>query len=224
MDFEALLAFLSALSQNNNKAWFDAHRETYERLRGQFLGLLTRVLDGVSLFDAQVGIVEPKDCLYRINRDIRFSPDKSPYKTYFSAAICPQGRSSNLPAYYFHITEKGEFLAAGGLYMPEPGQLALIRRHIAEGPVRLAAVLQAPEFVATFGTLDGERLKRPPQGFDETTPYIEVIKLKSFSVDHELSGWRDRPDAVADELIGVFRALYPLINWLREALAGCDRG
>jgi uncharacterized protein (TIGR02453 family) len=223
MDFEALLAFLSALAENNNKAWFDEHRETYEWLRGQFLGLVTRVLDGVSLFDAQVGIVEPKDCLYRINRDIRFSPDKSPYKTYFSAAICPQGRSSNLPAYYFHITEKGEFLAAGGLYMPEPGQLALIRRHIAEQPARLAAVLEAPEFAATFGTLEGERLKRPPQGFDADTPYIEVIKLKSFSVGHELSGWRESPEVAANELIGVFHTLFPLINWLREALAGWER-
>jgi uncharacterized protein (TIGR02453 family) len=223
MDFAALLAFLTALAQNNNKAWFDAHRATYEGLRGQFLGLLTRVLDGISLFDAQVGIVEPKDCLYRINRDIRFSPDKSPYKTYFSAAICPQGRRSNLPAYYFHITEKGEFLAAGGMYMPEPGQLALIRRHIAEEPARLAAVLQAPEFVATFGTLDGERLKRPPQGFDESTPYIEVIKLKSFSVGHELSGWQEKPDAAADELIGVFHDMYPFVGWLHEALAGWER-
>ncbi len=223
MDFEALLAFLSGLAQNNNKAWLEAHRETYAALRGQFLGLVTRVLDGITLFDAQVGIVEPKDCLYRINRDIRFSPDKSPYKTYFSAGICPQGRSSNMPGYYFHISDKAEFLAAGGIYMPEPRQLALIRRHIAEQPARLAAVLEAPEFVATFGTLEGERLKRPPQGFDESTPYIEMIKLKSFSVGRVLSGWRDGPERAADQAISTFRAMYPLVNWLREALGGWER-
>jgi uncharacterized protein (TIGR02453 family) len=181
------------------------------------------VLDGTTQFDPQVGIIEPKDCMFRINRDVRFSSDKSPYKTSFSAAICPQGRSSNLPAYYFHITEKGEFLAAGGVYAPDATQLGLIRRHIAEQPARLAAVLEAPEFAATFGKLDGERLKRPPQGYDESTPYIEIIKLKSFTVGRELMGWRDRPDTAPDEVIDVFHAMHPFINWLREALAGWER-
>ncbi len=220
MDFPAVIAFLSELALNNDKPWFEEHRPTYERLRGEWLAFVRKVIDGISLFDPSVGIVSPKDALFRINRDVRFSADKRPYKTTFSAAICPQGRSSGLPAYYFHITEAGELLIAGGVHMPAPAILGRIRQHIAEYPERLSAVLADPAFAATFGTIGGERLKRPPQGYDETTPGIEFIKFKSFTAGMEPEGWLARGDHLAEEIVGTFDALFPLIRWLREALAG----
>ena len=220
MDFPALIAFLSELSENNAKPWFEEHRPTYERLRGDWIAFVGQVIDGISQFDPSVGIVSPKDALFRINRDVRFSADKRPYKTTFSAAICPQGRNSGLPVYYFHVTEAGELLIAGGVYMPDPATLARIRQHIAEHPERLSEVLADPGFTATFGTIDGERLKRPPQGYDETTPHIEFIKLKSFTADIEPHDWLARSDALADEIVAACRAMFPLIRWLREALGG----
>jgi len=220
MDFHALIAFLSQLSENNTKPWFDEHRSVYERLRGEWIAFVGQVIDGISHFDPSVGIVSPKDALFRINRDIRFSADKRPYKTTFSAAICPQGRNSGLPVYYFHVTEAGELLIAGGVYMPDPATLARIRKHIAEHPERLSTVLADPAFTATFGTIGGERLKRPPQGYDETTPHIEFIKLKSFTADVEPHDWLARSDALAEEIAAVCRAMFPLIRWLREALGG----
>ena len=220
MDFPALIAFLSELALHNNKPWFEEHRSTYERLRDEWLAFVGQVIDGSSQFDPNVGVVSPRDALFRINRDIRFSPDKRPYKTTFSAAICPQGRSSGLPAYYFQINEAGGLLIAGGVHMPAPAMLGEIRQHVAEHPERLAAVLADPAFAAVYGTIDGERLKRPPQGYDEQTPGIEYIKLKSFTAGIEPEGWLARADNLADEIAAAFRALYPLIRWLRQALTG----
>ncbi|MCX6032148.1 MAG: DUF2461 domain-containing protein [Chloroflexi bacterium] len=220
MDFPALIAFLAELARHNNKPWFEEHRPTYERLRGEWLAFVGQVIVGIAQFDPSVGSVSPKDALFRINRDVRFAKDKRPYKTTFSAAICPQGRTSGLPAYYFHITEAGVLLVAGGVYMPEPMILGQIRQQIAEHPERLAAVLAEPAFAATFGTLEGERLKRPPQGYDETTPGIAFIKLKSFTASSEPWGWLPRSGHLADEIVTACRALFPLIRWLRAALTG----
>jgi len=167
-----------------------------------------------------VDIVSPQDALFRINRDVRFSRDKRPYKTTFSAAVCPQGRNSGLPVYYFQINEVGELLIAGGVYMPAREVLGPVRKYIAEQPERLAAVLADPAFVATFGTLEGERLKRPPQGYDENTPGIEFIKLKSFIASRTPQDWLARVDTLADEIVAACQALWPLITWLRGALAG----
>ena len=124
MDFSALTTFLSELALNNNKPWFEEHRPTYEQLRGEWLAFVGQAIDGISQFDPSVGIVSPKDALFRINRDVRFAKDKRPYKTTFSAAICPQGRNSGLPAYYFQINEAGALFIGGGVYMPEPTILA----------------------------------------------------------------------------------------------------
>jgi len=220
MDFPALITFLSELALNNNKPWFEEHRPAYEQLRGEWLAFVGQVIDGASRFDPSVGIVSPKDALFRINRDVRFSKDKSPYKTTFSAAICPQGRSSGLPAYYFQVNEAGALFIGGGVWMPETAILGRIRQHIAEHPERLSAVLADPAFAATFGTIDGDRLKRPPQGYDETTPGIEFIKLKSFTAGIEPAGWLARGDRLTDEIVTAFRAMFPLIRWLREALTG----
>jgi len=217
MDFQALIAFLSELALQNNKPWFEEHRPTYERLRGEWLAFVGQVIDGIAQFDHTVGIVSPKDALFRINRDVRFSKDKRPYKTTFSAAICAEGRNSGLPVYYFHISEAGVLFIAGGIYMPESAVLGRIRQQIAERPDRLSAVLADPAFSATFGTIDGERLKRPPQGYDETTPGIEFIKLKSFTAGTEPAGWLARSDHLVDEIVMACRAMFPLIQWLREA-------
>ncbi len=222
MDFSALVAFLSELALHNDKSWFDAHRPAYEHLRGEWLAFVGQVIASIARFDPGVGIVAPKETQFRINRDVRFSRDKRPYKTTFSAVICPQGRNSGLPAYYFQINETAALMVAGGVYMPEPGTLGQIRRRIAEHPERLAAVLADPAFAATFGGIAGERLKRPPQGYDDATSGIEFIKLKNFTVGVEPAGWLARSDHLADEIATTCRAMFPLIRWLREALAGGD--
>jgi uncharacterized protein (TIGR02453 family) len=218
MDFAALNAFLAELNLNNHKAWFEEHRTTYQALRDQFTAFVGQVIDGIAAFDPPAGVVHPKDALFRINRDVRFSPDKRPYKTTFSAAICPQGRNSGYPVYYFQVNELGDLFIAGGSYMPPPPLLAQIRQHIARHREQLAAVLADAEFRSTFGDIGGERLKRPPQGYDETTPYLEYVKLKSFIVSHEPADWLDHTGDLDEWIVRYFRSMRPLINWLRTAL------
>lgn len=149
---------------------------------------------------------------------MRFSPDKRPYKTTFSAAICPQGRNSGFPVYYFQINEKGDLFIAGGSYMPPPPLLAQIRQHIAQDPAQLAALLADVSFRTTYGDIGGERLKRPPQGYDEDTPYIDYIRLKSFIVSHEPADWLAHAATLDEQIVRYFHALLPLITWLRKAL------
>ena len=119
-----LLGYLQGLAENNNKAWFEEHRGEYQGLRQEFTSLVGEILARLAVVDPAVEHLRPADCLFRINRDVRFSRDKSPYKTQFSALFCPQGRNVNLPSYYFHVAangeEGGELLAGGGMYAPEP--------------------------------------------------------------------------------------------------------
>jgi uncharacterized protein (TIGR02453 family) len=218
MDYAALTDFLAELYLNNHKTWFEAHRPTYDRLRGEWLDFVEQIIAGIAAFDPAVGGLSPADSMFRIYRDVRFSHDKTPYKTHFSAAIEPEGRHRGNPAYYLQMDHEGDLFLGGGVWMPEPALLARIRAYIAAHPERLAAVLQEPAFAAAFGELDqGERLKRPPQGYEEGTPGIEWIKLKSFTAGAAPAGWQERGDGLGEWLVEQFRILSPLILWLRAA-------
>ena len=220
MDFPALITFLSELALNNNKPWFEEHRPAYEQLRGEWLAFVGQVIDGISQFDPSVGIVSPKDALFRINRDVRFSKDKRPYKTTFSAAICPQGRSSGLPAYYFQIDEAGALFIGGGVWMPEPTILGQIRQHIAEHPERLSAVLADPGF---RGHLRDDRrgaAQAAAPGLRRNDAGHRVHQAQELHRRHRAEGWLVRADDLADEIVVAFRAMFPLIGWLRAALTG----
>ncbi|MFN8483225.1 MAG: DUF2461 domain-containing protein [Anaerolineae bacterium] len=218
MDFAALVQFLAELEQNNNKPWFEANRKRYDALRADFTDLVEEVVFGVATFDRRISGVAAKDCLFRIYRDVRFSKDKSPYKTQFSAAITEAGKNTQTPAYYFEVNHEGQLFIGGGIYMPETERLNRIRAYVATFPRRLQEVLDDPAFKATFGTLDGPRLTRPPKGYDETTPMLDMVKLKSFTVGRDADA-RALDDATAVPLIvNTFRAMYPFVGWLRDSL------
>ena len=123
MNASALVSFLQELADNNNKAWFDAHRSQYQALRQEFTDLVGKVIAGIGAVDEAVLELDLAKCMFRINRDVRFSRDKSPYKTQFSAAIGPQGRSTNLPAYYFQIDAAGNLFLGLALYLVETPEL-----------------------------------------------------------------------------------------------------
>jgi uncharacterized protein (TIGR02453 family) len=220
MDFPRLAAYLAGLSANNDKAWFDANRAEYDALRAGFTAFVGGVIADIAGWDETVLWVDPKDCIYRIYRDVRFSNDKTPYKTTFSAVISERGRRGHGPSYYFQVDARGTLMAGGGVWMPSNERLALIREAVAEHPERLQRLLRGRAFRAAFGGLwNGHTLKRPPAGYPADTPLIDVIKLKSFIVE------RERGVDPADEMrtwIGeTFRAMHPFILWLRAAV-GAD--
>jgi len=224
MDFPRLSTYLAGLSANNDRAWFEANRAEFQALRDGFHAFVGDVIGDIAQWDDTVRWVDPKDCVYRIYRDVRFSNDKTPYKTTFSAVISERGRhEGHGPSYYFQVDHHGVLMAGGGVWMPEKDRLALIREHIAEHPERLRKVLRARAFKPTFptGLWDGHKLKRPPAGYAADAPLIELIKLKSFLVERERDVGHDA-QGVREWITETFSAMHPFILWLRDAVAGTD--
>jgi len=218
MEIQALVGFLQELAENNNKLWFDAQRPRYQALRQEFITLVGDVIEGVGAVDEAIVGLEAGSCIFRINRDVRFARDKSPYKTQFSAAICPQGRSTGLPSYYFQIDAAGALLIGGGIYAPTPAQLANARRFILAHPERLDQLFADPAFRAAHGTIDGDSLKRPPAGAPENAPHLDILKRKQYLVGKTFVVHEFTDEALAPLLIDRFRATAPFIFWLREAV------
>jgi uncharacterized protein (TIGR02453 family) len=225
MHLPALLQFLEGLSENNNKAWFVMNEPSYVILREEFTALVGAVISEAARFDRALAHLEPKKALFRIHRDVRFSNDKTPYKTTFSAALAAHGKKAQSPMYYFHIDAQGKLLTAAGCYHPSTQSLATIRRAIATEPARLARIARAPKLVAAFGGLDlSDGLSRPPRGFAPDTPGIELIKLKSIIVAHEERLKKTAGPKLASDIAQRFAAAYPLVTWLRSVLAAAPGG
>jgi len=217
-----LIQFLGELGENNNRAWFVMNKPRYDILRAEFLELVTRLIADISKFDPAVVGCDPKKALFRINRDIRFSNDKSPYKTHFSAAITASGlkkpSQGGGPAYYFHIDGNGALLVAGGEYMPPADRLKTIRQAIVADPSGFGKMLKNKKQKDVFGDLQEEgKLLRLPKGFDADNPHIEYIKLKSFIVWKEVSLKKSLPPDIGKVLAADFKNAFPLVAWLRQA-------
>ncbi|WP_420594493.1 DUF2461 domain-containing protein [Deinococcus sp.] len=214
MNQAQLNEFLVELKFNNTKAWFDEHRPRYQMLRAEFVALMGEIIAGVAEFDVSVKDVQPKDTLFRINRDARFSHDKAPYKSTFSAAISPGGRHSDWPLYYLQLGPDEAFVA-GGVYAPQPETLRNLRGYIEKHPRKADALLKHPDLLRRFGGLDtAGTLKRFPRGYGEGSA---LLKYKSFTVAAPLEAV---PDAqLRDVIVAQFGVMQPLHAYLRGALA-----
>jgi len=217
-----LVQFLSELAENNNRAWFVMNKPRYDILRAEFLELVTGVIGQIAKFDPAVAGCNPKKALFRINRDMRFSRDKSPYKTTFSAAITASGlkkpSQGGGPAYYFHVDADGVLLVAGGEYMPPPDRLRAIRQHVVNDADGFSKLLKNRKLKEAYGDRQQEgKLARPPKGFDADAPHVEYLKLKSFIVWKETSIKKRVPPDLDKELVPAFKDAYPLVAWLRQA-------
>lgn len=213
------LQFLKNLKKNNNKEWFDANRETYELAKINVREFIDELIAGISKFDPAVKNLEAKNCVFRINRDIRFSADKTPYKKNMSALIAPGGKKSFSPGYYFHLEPGASFLA-GGMWQPEPAYLNAIRQEIDYNADEFKKLLNAKTFKTYFGSLsDEDKLKTVPKGYDKTHPQIELLKHRSFIVSHDLADKTILSKDFLKESLNVFNAMHPLNFFLRRA---CD--
>jgi uncharacterized protein (TIGR02453 family) len=211
---EAALDFYAGLEADNSKDYWLAHRDTYESdVKEPFLALS-------EIIEREFGPLR----LFRPYRDTRFSKDKTPYKTQFSAAIGDRSKRGLAPGYYFHIDHQGVLLAGGGVYRPDPATLLKIRRHIAAHPEALTRLLRTPRFKRTYGGLaDEEALARPPKGFAADLPHIDAIKLKHFFGIIEIDLKKHPSKNLAGDLADHFRDLLPMMTWLRAATAGKPR-
>ncbi len=219
MHLPALVEFLTGLEQNNNRPWFIWNKPAYDVLRDEFEALVADVIARVAVFDRKLGPVEARKAMFRIYRDTRFSKDKTPYKTHFSAAIRERAKKGLEPGYYFHIDHHGMLLAGGGIYNPGPAILGRIRRYIAKNPGALTQVLREPRFRKTYGGLaEEDALTRPPKGFSADAPHIEAIKLKHYFGLTEVDLLKRPRKDLAGAIAGYCRDLVPLMEWLRRAV------
>lgn len=217
---EELLDFFRGLHDNNVKTWFDAHRAEYKRVRETFVKLTEELIDGIASFDSSVGALKPADCMWRINRDIRFSADKSPYKNYISAYIARGGKKSGYAGYYFHIEPAADDSAwvsqlSAGLYMPEPTVLRSVRDEIFDNGAEIVRALQEAR---EFTLFEENKLKRTPKGYPAGSEFDELLKLKDIFVCHPI----DEKFLLADDLAGrsveKFRTTHHLVEILNRAV------
>jgi uncharacterized protein (TIGR02453 family) len=220
MNLPTLFEFLQELQSNNSKDFFDANRKRYEALREEWFQTIEKVLGKMQEFDPAIKDVLPKDCMFRINRDIRFSKDKSPYKTNFSIVINPDGKKSPKPSYYFHLEHNKTMFSAGGVWMPEKAVLDQVREYIASEPEKVKEVLEDKQFMKVYGGFDrNETLKTLPKGYFDDVPYPELIKLKSFTCSKTIDKMPKSSEQFVDEVVSSFKSLTPLIFWLRNAIS-----
>lgn len=227
MHLRDLTQYLAELSENNHRAWFVMNKPRYDILREEFLGLVTTLIPQIARFDPAITGCNPKKALFRINRDIRFSHDKTPYKSFFSASITSSGlkkpSQGGGPSYYFQINAQGKLLVASGEWMPPSDRLRAIRQRIVDEPAVFEKIANSKKLATHFGGLQEEgKLKRPPKGFDADCPQIELVKLKHFIVWRE-SGIRGMmPEVLEKELLEGFRIAQPLVCWLRDIKTPVD--
>jgi uncharacterized protein (TIGR02453 family) len=184
---KSTLLFLTGLKMNNEREWFRSNQKSYSEAKANFENFIQNIIKEVTEFDPILKGLEAKSCIFRINRDIRFSHDKSPYKTNFGAFIVRGGRKNGdkFAGYYIHI-EPGKSFIAGGAYMPPSPWLSAIREKIDHNPDKFLKIINNKEFVRTYGQLDGDRLKTPPRGYSSDNPNIELLKYKSYLVLKEV--------------------------------------
>lgn len=216
MDFKKLLTFLKQLEKNNHKEWFDANRTTYEQLRKDWLEFVALILQEVSKFEPAAKDLDPKKCIFRINRDIRFSKNKAPYKTNFGLQINPLKSSGDFNGYYLHI-EPGNCFISGGSYMPQPPRLAAIRQEIDYNFDAFKKVVEASSFKKHFGKLSGDTLTRPPKGYDAENPAIEYLKHKDFVATRQLSEKEVMDKDFIKTISQTFKAMQPLVQFLQAS-------
>jgi uncharacterized protein (TIGR02453 family) len=213
---KATFDFLNSLKKNNNREWFQANKKKYDAARGEFLDLVTVVLKEIHVFDPEIGSISPKDAIFRIYRDVRFSNDKSPYKTHMGAYFVKGGKQSGNAGYYFHLDPGGSF-AAGGIWQPMPDKLKAVRMEIFENPDEFRSIIQDNFFVETFGVIEGEKLKVPPKGFPKEFPEIEWLKYKSYTVFRNIPDETILGNYLFEEIVRAFRLMKPFNQFINLA-------
>lgn len=213
-----VIDFLKDLKENNYKEWFQDNKTRYQKAKKEFEQLIAHTIADIAQFDKSVLSLEPKHCIFRINRDIRFSNDKSPYKTNFGGFIVPGGKNAGYAGYYIHI-EPGNCFLAGGIYMPPPDRLKAVRTEIYENTDDFKKIINDKNFKAHFKELSVEdKLKTAPKGFPKDFEDIDLLKYKHYTVLKPVSDNMVASEKFMDEIHETFKALYPFNSFINEGI------
>jgi uncharacterized protein (TIGR02453 family) len=212
------LKFLKDLQKNNNRPWFEGHRNQYDIARTDFISMVEQVISRIAAFDKPIGNLEAKNCMFRINRDVRFSKNKDPYKNNMAAYFNKDGKKGLGAGYYLHI-EPGKSFVAGGIWQPEPAVLAAIRQEIDYNFKEWNDLVTGRSFKKIFSKgITGDALTRPPKGYDENNPAIEFIKMKSFIISRSFTDKDVQSKGFVKEVAKTFQAMKPVIDFLNISL------
>lgn len=214
---DKVIRFLQDLAANNNRDWFDANKERYIESRNKVLFMTDVLIHEIKKFDPEIPQMDPKKCMLRIFRDVRFSNDKRPYKTNFGSFIADGGRKSQLAGYYFHIEPDGSFLG-GGVYMPEAEQLKAIRNYISRFPEEFLEIINEPEFKAIYPEMYDHKLKTSPKGFPKDHPHIDLLRFKSFIFSTPVSNDILSKGDFINHSVRAFKELHKVNSYLNDAI------
>lgn len=207
---EKTIKFLKNVVRNNNRPWFAAHRPEYLAAKEEFEAFVEKLIPLVQQLDPEVGPISLADCTYRIYRDTRFSPDKTPYKNHMGAYINRKGKKSPFAGYYIHISPTEGSLWGGGLYCPDPKILKAIRRDIYENIDEFREIIDAPSFASRYRFSQENKLKKAPLGFPADWPDIDLLKHRNYDVLQAIPGDVLRSDNLLEKTVEAFEAMKPL--------------
>jgi uncharacterized protein (TIGR02453 family) len=211
------LKFLKALGKNNNREWFQANKEWYDRIKGEFEIFVNLLIGEVGKLDPEVKGIVAKDCVFRIYRDTRFSPDKTPYKTNMGAYMVRGGKKSPFAGYYFHM-EPGACFMAGGIWMPPAEILKAVRDEIYHNSDELLAILAKPSFKKHFKEIEGDRLKNAPKDFPPDFEQIDLLKFKSYNLIKYFDDKLLMEKNLLKETGKVFEQMVPFNHFLNKVI------
>ena len=210
------LDFLIQLEKNNNRDWFTENKKRYEKEHEQIVEFADELLGKMNQHDT-IETPTGKKSLYRIYRDVRFSKDKSPYKTHWSGGF-RRATKQLRGGYYFHIQPNGQSFIGGGFWEPNKEDLQRIREDIERDPSELQAILADPNFVNTFGKLEGEQLKTAPKGFDKEHPAIDLLRFKQFIFGRNFTDAEVLQPNFVDVANDTFKKMRPFFDYMSDVL------
>ena len=217
MRIAELFSFLRELKSHNNKEWFEKNKADYQELRKEFIGFVSTVLESLSKLDARFGQMEASKSIFRINRDVRFSKNKDPYKTNFGMNLNLTGKKEEFCGFYLHL-EPGNTFFAGGIYLPPSASLQAIRQEIDYNGEEFLKIVESKKFKSEFGSLVGDKLTRPPKGYDLDNPMIEYLKMKSFIAEKRFNEEEFSEEILLKTVVDSAKILMPLNNFILRSI------
>lgn len=217
MNIAGILDFLKLLAANNNREWFQQHKSDYLKIQADFEDLLGAVITRISSFDESIAHVRPSECTYRIYRDTRFSPDKTPYKNHIGGYINARGKKSNHCGYYIHL-EPGNCMLAGGSWCMPSAMLRAVRQSVCDNIDEFRSIVEDDAFRKYFPVIGESRLKTLPKGFPKDFPFPQYIQCKDYTVAYPVpDSFFENPDFM-DEIARVFIQLKRFADFTNDTI------
>ncbi|MDO5603461.1 MAG: DUF2461 domain-containing protein [Oscillospiraceae bacterium] len=218
MEMKKILDYLFALEAHNDPAFYHAHKPEYQEACKIFEDFLSSLMDKLTLQGDELPPVSPKELTFKLNRDVRFSHDKSPYNPSFRAHIGPKGKLPIPVGYYIMIKPGGGSFIGGGLFAPMfKDATEMIRGYLCTHSDEWQQIITSPDFTKYF-TVMGEALKNVPRGYDPAHPQAEYLKNKSWYLEYHLSDEQILADDFLSFTAGLCAAMRPFNQFLNEAL------